>query len=174
VDIGCGYGFLSIMLGLMSKEREILGVDYDEEKIQIAQNCLSKTEKINFVCADVTTYNFEPADVFIINDVLHYFSTDKQIQLIETCIKQLRPNGTLIIRDADASMQKQHRFTKLSEFFSTKMGFNKTTQGKLHFFSASLIMDIVNKCPQLDCQKISDSSITSNNIFVITNNKGNE
>jgi len=173
VDVGCGYGFLSIMLGLMSKEREIIGVDYDEEKISIANNCLSKSDKLNFICADVTTYNFEKADAFIINDVLHYFSTKKQIQLIETCIHQLNTNGILIIRDADASMQKQHRFTKLTEFFSTKFGFNKTTKGQLHFFSSDLIVDIVKKFPNLNYQKISDSSITSNNIFVITNNSNN-
>jgi 1-acyl-sn-glycerol-3-phosphate acyltransferase len=167
VDIGCGYGFLSLMLGLMSKEREITGIDYDDEKIQIAANCLSKTNKINFVCEDVTTYDFQKADVFIINDVLHYFETDKQIHLIETCIKQLNAGGTLIIRDADASMQKQHRFTKLTEFFSTKMGFNKTTEGKLHFFSASLITDILKKHPEFSYERISDSSITSNSIFVI-------
>jgi 2-polyprenyl-3-methyl-5-hydroxy-6-metoxy-1,4-benzoquinol methylase len=154
----------------MSKEREILGIDYDDEKIQIAQNCLSKSEKLNFVCADVTNYNFEKADAFIISDVLHYFSTEKQIQLIETCLKRLNPSGVLIIRDADASMQKQHRFTKLTEFFSTKFGLNKTTQGRLHFFSSSLITGVINKFPTFSCQKISDSSITSNNIFVITNN----
>ncbi|MEO8760033.1 MAG: class I SAM-dependent methyltransferase, partial [Bacteroidia bacterium] len=169
VDIGCGYGFLSIMLNLMSKEREILGIDYDDEKISIANNCLSKSDKLNFVCADVTAYNFEKSDAFIINDVLHYFSTEKQIQLIETCIKQLNPKGILIIRDADASMQKQHRFTKLTEFFSTKFGFNKT-EGNLHFFSSTLIIDVINKFPNLSYQKISDSAITSNNIFVITNN----
>jgi 1-acyl-sn-glycerol-3-phosphate acyltransferase len=174
VDIGCGYGFLSIMLNLMSKDREILGVDYDDEKIAIANNCLSKSDRLNFVCADVTTYEFQKADAFIINDVLHYFSTEKQIQLVETCIKQLNANGILIIRDADASMQKQHRFTKLTEFFSTKFGFNKTTHVKLHFFTSSLIIDIVNKFPNLSYQKISDSSITSNNIFVITNNSNNE
>ncbi len=169
VDLGCGYGFLSIMLGLMSKEREILGIDYDEEKISIAANCLSKSEKLRFVCADVTLYDFEKADAFVIADVLHYFSTEKQIQLIEKCIKQLNPDGILIVRDADAAMQKQHRFTKLTEFFSTKFGFNKT-EGQLHFFTANLITDVVKKFPFLTYEKISDSSITSNNIFVIRNN----
>ncbi len=70
-------------------------------------------------------------------------------------------------------MQKQHRFTKLTEFFSTKFGFNKTTKGELHFFSSDLIIDVLKKFPNLSYQKISDSSITSNNIFVITNNNGN-
>ncbi len=174
VDVGCGYGFLSIMLGLMSKEREVLGIDYDDEKISVANNCLSKSEKLNFIYADVTTYHFEKADAFIINDVLHYFSTEKQIKLMEDCIRQLNANGVLIIRDADASMQKQHRFTKLTEFFSTKFGFNKTTKGELHFFSSDLITDVLKKFPALNCKKISDSSITSNNIFVITNNNHNE
>jgi 1-acyl-sn-glycerol-3-phosphate acyltransferase len=37
-DLGCGYGFLSLMLGLISPARQIRGIDFDEEKIKVAQN----------------------------------------------------------------------------------------------------------------------------------------
>ena len=35
-DIGCGYGPLCYMLSLLSEDREILGIDYDEDKIALA------------------------------------------------------------------------------------------------------------------------------------------
>ncbi len=38
VDLGCGYGFLSVMLGLVSENRQITGIDYDEKKIAVARN----------------------------------------------------------------------------------------------------------------------------------------
>src|SRR5690606_15650741 len=37
VDIGCGYGFMAMSLGLVSSQRKVLGVDYDTEKIAVAQ-----------------------------------------------------------------------------------------------------------------------------------------
>jgi len=81
VDVGCGYGFLSLMLGFMSKERQITGIDYDEEKISIASNCVSKTIQTDFIHADVTRHEFPAADGFIINDVLHYLQPELQVEL---------------------------------------------------------------------------------------------
>ena len=36
-DIGCGFGPLCYMLSQLSEEREITGIDYDEDKIAVAQ-----------------------------------------------------------------------------------------------------------------------------------------
>lgn len=36
-DIGCGYGPLCYMLAMLSPERELLGIDYDEDKIDVAK-----------------------------------------------------------------------------------------------------------------------------------------
>lgn len=36
LDLGCGYGFLSYMMGYLSPARIITGIDYDEDKIDIA------------------------------------------------------------------------------------------------------------------------------------------
>ncbi|MBS1646984.1 MAG: 1-acyl-sn-glycerol-3-phosphate acyltransferase [Bacteroidetes bacterium] len=167
IDVGCGYGFLSLMLSLTGRNRTILGIDYDEDKILIANNCVSKPNHLRYLCADVTSYPFESADVFIISDVLHYLSAAEQEALIERCIHKLNKNGVLIIRDGDASLLDKHRFTKLTEFFSTKIfNFNKTNQ-KLNFFPSSMVVNMINKHTFLSYQKIHDSSITSNYIFVI-------
>jgi len=39
LDAGCGYGFMSYMLHFVSLEREITGMDYDENKINTANHC---------------------------------------------------------------------------------------------------------------------------------------
>lgn len=170
VDLGCGYGFLPLMLGMMGREREITGVDYDEEKISIASNCYSKSNKIRFEQADVTSYELSAADAFIISDILHYLQPQDQINLIERCVNNLNPNGVMIIRDADADKHKRHRGTKYTEFFSTNSGFNKTSKEGLHFTSAKLISDTLDKFSFLKYSLIDDTKLTSNVTFVIQRN----
>ena len=60
------------MLGFLSGERHITGVDYDRDKITIAENCISRSPNINFTCADINRFDFEKSDAFILSDVLHY------------------------------------------------------------------------------------------------------
>ena len=167
VDVGCGYGFLSLMLGFMGKEREILGIDYDDEKINIASNCVSKNNKTNFVHADVTQYEFTEADAFIINDVLHYLEPEQQIHLIKKCVNKLNKNGVMIVRDADADKKKRHMGTRYTEFFSTNSGFNKTKESGLHFTSADLIKNTLNTFNFIEYKLIDDTKLTSNVTFVI-------
>ena len=166
-DVGCGYGFLPLMLSFTGKNREITGIDYDEEKIGIAANCISKSDKVNFVCADVTQYEYDFADAFVISDVLHYLSEEQQVEVISRCAKKLNKNGIMIIRDADADKKNRHLGTRYTEMFSTNTGFNKTKVGGLHFTSASLIKKTLDKFSFLEYEIIDNTKLTSNIIFVI-------
>lgn len=166
-DVGCGYGFLPLMLSFMSNNREITGIDYDEEKISIANNCISKSDKVNFVCADVTQYEYEYADAFVISDVLHYLTEEQQVEIISRCAKKLNKNGLMIIRDADADKKNRHLGTRYTELFSTNSGFNKMNVGGLHFTSASLIKETLNAFPFLEYEIIDNTKLTSNIIFII-------
>ncbi len=137
MDVGCGYGFMSYMLSFLSKDRWIEGMDYDEEKILIANHCKDKSEKISFYHGDAETYAFTQKDIFIISDMLHYIPEDQQLALIRRCWEQLLPGGKIIIRDANAEMGKRHKGTKISEFFSTRFGFNQAKYHTLFFNSRS-------------------------------------
>ncbi len=77
VDIGCGVGYLPFMLQYMSEGRQILGIDYDEDKIEIADNCVAKSERVTFKSGDATTIELPNADVFIMLDILHYLPKRK-------------------------------------------------------------------------------------------------
>lgn len=143
-DLGCGYGPLSFMLKLTSPERDVLGIDYDEKKIDVASNSWLKGQGLSFSFADITTINLRSSDVFVINDVLHYLPAEKQLGVLEACYQSLRPGGMLIIRDGDVNNQK-HTITRITEFLSVKVfRFNKS-ETNLSFFGSSKIEEFAKQ-----------------------------
>jgi 2-polyprenyl-3-methyl-5-hydroxy-6-metoxy-1,4-benzoquinol methylase len=164
-DLGCGYGYLSILLGLMSNERIITGVDYDSDKIATASNCAVKSDNVTFISADITNLVIHKSDVFVLNDVLHYLPADKQEQIIDSCINSLNENGMIIIRDADKNMTSRHIGTIITEFFSTGLGFNKSNN-KLEFTSKAKIEKIVAQ-RNMEMEVIDNTKRTSNVIYII-------
>jgi 1-acyl-sn-glycerol-3-phosphate acyltransferase len=164
-DLGCGYGYLAYTLNQISEERKITGIDYDEDKIAVASNAALKNEYVNFIAADITKSGFNTSDVFVLLDVLHYFPKELQIGVIEKCIEKLNKNGLIIIRDADKSLEKRHKGTRLTEFFSTRFGFNKT-KFKLEFVSRTMIETLATK-HKLKLEIIDNTKHTSNLVYLL-------
>ena len=170
-DIGCGYGFLSLMLSFRSSARTSTGMDYDSEKVAVAANCVSKSDKVQFITADVTLAELPESDGFVINDVLHYLEPAEQALLLEKCVNRLRPGGTMIIRDGDADKKMRHTGTRYTEFFSTGTGFNKTRPSGLHFLNASSLKQQLDKYGFLSYRLVDDTRFTSNITFIVKRNK---
>ena len=153
----------------MSNDRVITGVDYDYNKIATAKNCAVKSDNVTFISADITNLVLDKSDVFILNDVLHYLPTDKQELIIDSCISSLNENGMIIIRDADKDMTSRHIGTIVTEFFSTRLGFNKY-DNKLEFTSKLKIEKIVTQ-RNMKMDVIDNTKRTSNIIYIIKSQK---
>ncbi len=166
LDIGCGYGQMSYMLHFTGRDRVITGIDHDEEKIDIANNCYSKRDNINFVSQNILEYEITSHDVFIINDVLHYLTFEEQESLITKCIRNLNQDGILLIKDADRKDEKGQKLTWLTEFFSTNFGFNIMPHDKLYFTSGEDLKKIAEK-NNMDFSIVQDAQYSSNTIFAI-------
>lgn len=166
-NLGCGYGFLDYMLFFRSKKRDILGIDYDEEKVKTAQNCHHKTAEINFQMGDITNVKFRKSDVFILADVLHYLPKESQYQVLNNCAEQLNDGGMLLIRDGDADLTERHEGTKWTEIFSTKIfNFNKTKH-ELSFISGTELRKWAEE-NSFKIEVIDETKKTSNVVFVLT------
>lgn len=168
-DIGCGYGFMDYMLSFLSDGRIITGIDYDKEKIEVADNCPAKNERLKFIYGDALEMTLPKSRAFILADVLHYFPEEEQEKLIIRCIENLEEGGILIIRDADRQMGRKHFGTRLSEFFSTRIGFNRTQEGanKLYFTSREKITGILSRY-RMRVEVIDETKMTSNIVFIAT------
>ncbi len=128
-DVGCGYGQMSFMLGLLSPERKVIGIDYDNDKIELAKHSfLSKKTDVTFRCADMCTVELPKSDVILFNDSLHYVDEEKQEQILKNAISRLSDKGMIVVRDGDASQKGLHDKIKKTEVWSTKIiKFNKTS-----------------------------------------------
>lgn len=168
LDLGCGYGFISYMLMFTADDRRITGVDYDAEKIETAENCFSKNDRISFVAADVSDYPITPKDGFLLCDVLHYLTPAKQQLLLKKCISNLNPGGSILIREANAELAQRHKKSLLTEFLSTRTGFNKTrsSEKRLSFTTAGQIRAIATESG-LSMEIIDNKKVTSNILYVI-------
>jgi 1-acyl-sn-glycerol-3-phosphate acyltransferase len=168
LDIGCGYGFMSYMLQFAAPGRDIVGYDYDEEKIAVASHCFSRNENIHFLKVDINHVHPGQADAIILSDVLHYLQPDQQESLIQKCMDAIRPAGVLLIREGDRDLKKRHKSTRLTEFFSTRFfAFNKTAGHPLNYLSGKTIQDLALR-HNMDCKTLDTSDNTSNLLFVIT------
>lgn len=165
-DLGCGLGPLSYMLSMFSEERDVLGIDYDAEKIAIANHNFSRNGRIRFVYADVADYDLPASDVFIMNDMLHYMDYAAQDRLLESCIGKLLPGGMLIIRDGDAGGTARHKVTRFTELLSTRLlEFNKR-ENDLYFPTHEQFIRIAARFNMKIEQRANDR-FTSNTIYVL-------
>jgi len=166
VDIGCGYGFMNYMLSFLSEERLLTGIDYDEEKIEVAKHCFSKNERLNFITADIKKFELPEADAFVLSDVLHYLPAEEQENLLNKCFEKLNEGGVIIVRDGNKDYKKRHRGTRLTELFSTKiLAFNKTVN-TLSYVSGDYLTKFCKE-KNMDVQIVDNTKLTSNFIYII-------
>ena len=164
-DIGCGFGPLCYMLSMLSEDREILGVDYDKDKIAVAQHGWLRNDRLQFVATDALDYAFPESDVFILNDMLHYMNYENQRKLLIKCVHHLSSKGMIIVRDGNTANAKKHRLTRFTELLSTRIvKFNKTTE-QLCFTSQKEMQAIAQAC-NMNIEIMPNDKYTSNTIYI--------
>lgn len=62
----CGIGVVSLLCGLIKKELEIVAIDPDEDKIQLAQNCSLRSDKLTYFVAESCDFDEKDFDKVII------------------------------------------------------------------------------------------------------------
>nr|MBP6335576.1 MMPL family transporter [Bacteroidia bacterium] len=168
LDLGCGYGFLSYMLAYLSTDRTITGIDYDEEKIEIAEHGFSKPQNAEFIHDNVIDFPEGKYQSIILSDVLHYLQPQQQISLLNRCVANLASGGVFVIRDGVTDKANRHKGTRLSELFSTRIfAFNKTQKEGLSFISSDLIYELA-ETNGLSLKVIDNTKLTSNIIFALS------
>ncbi|MGV3612964.1 MAG: 1-acyl-sn-glycerol-3-phosphate acyltransferase [Fluviicola sp.] len=166
VDVGCGYGYLSVFLNYFDPSREIIGMDYDEEKVAVADNCVKRSPNLSFQSADIREWELPESDVYFFNDVIHYLRPEEQMELLKKVNTKLGANGIIVIRDGIIEFRDRLKNTKLTETLSTKwFNFNKTTND-LSFLSAKEIERFANE-NGFGFELIEHSSKTSNVLMIL-------
>ncbi len=102
LDVGCGYGLVTLFLSYIWHEGKIMGVDIDAIRIRDLQ-ALPLPSNISFLERDLIGEGFsglEWYDTAIMVDILHHLDEPTQVALIAFLAKQVK---TLIIKDIDTT-----------------------------------------------------------------------
>ena len=122
LDAGCGIGLYSF--SAYSKGFDILGVDIDEEKINIAKKIAEKKKaSIKFQVEDLTRLRLKDEfDLIICSEVLEHINDDKKA--MDNLAKALKNNGRLII--TVPRLSKYSSYIKNSEKFGhVRLGYDE-------------------------------------------------
>jgi 1-acyl-sn-glycerol-3-phosphate acyltransferase len=147
--LGSGTGEMAYLLHFAAKQRQITGIDKDEDKVQLANNCFSRDKDINFIFADASEFSFETYEAIIIADILNNLRPDGQQRLIENCINALNPGGMLIIKAGSKQLNQQNGVNVFTPYITADLNddglFDLVQAGSNVVTGSSLKCSVVEK-----------------------------
>jgi predicted exporter/SAM-dependent methyltransferase len=166
LDLGCGYGIVAHWLTLFAPERGVLGVDFDADKIRVAQTTTRANARVTFEWRDILEWPEYPAcDCVLLCDVLHYFPRELKAQVLRKVFQALRPGGCLIVRDACAEETSRHGIVAWSEKWAMRFGQNKTRHG-LHFEDEKTHLALLREAGFTSVEVEKDAGLGSNALMI--------
>ncbi len=101
LDFGCGYGILSNFLALNQSDRDVLGMDLNRKRIDVAKRSIKGRKNISFRCIPFGGLKLSTFDAVVMTDVLHHIDENEINSILRSVWQCLRPGGKLVILDVD-------------------------------------------------------------------------
>jgi len=121
VDVGCGFGIFANFLALHSKERNVVGIDLNKKRINLANEIFGNLSNLNFFDGDITDIKIPKANVITAVDVLHHIpSKELQLKLLLSCYSVLSEDGKLLVKDLDTKPYWKYLFNYIHDYLITK------------------------------------------------------
>lgn len=109
VDLGCGVGLLPFYLREHGHAQPIVGIDFDQRKIDVARKAAAHYDDIDFIAGDARAALPPDHDVVIL-DILHYFDAASQQAILNNAA---RVAGVIVIRQGIRDGSWRYRLTAL-------------------------------------------------------------
>ncbi len=109
VDLGCGLGLLPFYLREHGYEAHIIGIDFDQRKIEVARRAATRYRKIDFVTGDARN-PIPDGHAVVLLDILHYFDPASQRQILGNVA---RAAAIVIIRQPLRDSSWRYRLTRV-------------------------------------------------------------
>ncbi len=120
LDLGCGYGLMSLLLANGSAQRTIVGMDLQADRVAAASRAARPRDNVRFLHADILEAGFARPACIVMNDVLHHIPHTSQIPLLRKCHDSLLAGGLLIIKDVDKSVPWKYVWNYTHDFVKNR------------------------------------------------------
>jgi SAM-dependent methyltransferase len=112
VDVGCGVGLLPLYLREHGHSAPIVGIDFDQRKIDVARKAGRGYADVEFIAGDARDPLPQGRDVILL-DILHYFDSVSQQTILANAARAAGEDGVIVIRQGICDGSWRHRFTAL-------------------------------------------------------------
>ncbi|MEK6706062.1 MAG: methyltransferase domain-containing protein, partial [Bdellovibrionota bacterium] len=122
MDIGCGHGLLSLAAAIQQRTRNVLGVDHDNTRINIAKSAASGLPNLKFQTSTLTDWPKGSFQAITMIDVMHYFNANTQGLIVKNAFNSLESGGKLLLREVDPGRGVTSLWNKIYEKLATATG----------------------------------------------------
>jgi len=135
LDVGCGYGLGTWILGKNKPDLLVEGIDIDPEKIDVARKYF---DLVNFKYWVKDIHEFdsdEKFDAIVVSDIFYLVPYEKQEMFIAKITTMLNDKGRFILKDMDTTPKWKYYVNMLQELIAVRItGF---TWGSKFYFRSS-------------------------------------
>lgn len=124
LDLGCGIGLLPFFLREHGVTAPIVGVDFDQRKIDVARVAAQRYRGIDFIAADARDPLPHGHDVVIL-DMLQYFDAASQQRILGNAARAVSAGGVVVIRQGIRDASWRHRFTRFVDALGRLVRWNR-------------------------------------------------
>lgn len=123
LDVGCGHGLLSIALALGAPDRQVVGVDIDEDKIRWARTAAraAGAENVRFERSTSGEPPPGPWDAIVVVDVLYLLGAGPARRLLASVAAGVAPGGVLLVKEIDVRPRWKYELARLQELVATRV-----------------------------------------------------
>jgi hypothetical protein len=107
----------------MGVAQSVIGLDWDETKVAIANGAAIAFEGVEFHHADIRTAVVPAGDTVLLIDILHYLTHEEQDAVLRRAARAARER--VIVRDVDPDRGASSTLTRVWESFTTAVGYNR-------------------------------------------------
>lgn len=134
LDFGCGHGIFSYLMYFSFQRRQIVGVDIEQRKINIANRINLANKNIIFANRSIDTFKEKQFDAAVIIDVLYLTPSSEQQNLLKSIYNILKDGGVLVIKTMDPRLKFKFLWNFIQEFISVRIiKITKAKDGKFYF-----------------------------------------
>ncbi len=135
LDLGCGHGLFSLAAAIRSPARQIIGIDHDSTRVELAKAATQDLKNIHLESGNMSHPPMGSYSGIAMIDVMHYFNPETQRKLLDWAFQTLEKGGTLLVREVEPHSGVASSWNRLYEKLATGIGFTQAEKKGLHFRS---------------------------------------
>ncbi|MEK6609017.1 MAG: class I SAM-dependent methyltransferase [Myxococcota bacterium] len=110
LDVGCGFGFVSLSIAVARPSLSVIGVDPDPRRVRVATRAAGGLANVSFVCADARSYEYPRCRAVVFFDVLHHLRIPDQDAVLRRVGEAIEPGGVLVVFEVDGDRRPGLRY----------------------------------------------------------------